>query len=259
MKTLLALPLIMLSISSAARAQQLPLSTTSITAPTADPLLAPQASQSSDDEAAISPANSSEPSLLAFAAPRPSLAALSFATRSSAAATGSSLAPSPDPAPAPQSTYRYTERDYRLEIALGIAIVRFRSSVYYATGVGTHTAAAYFLKDWLAVEGAITTAFAPAIFANENIKYLGYAGGAKISGGRARFEPWAHVLAGGIHVVPQTALGGKNGFEVTAGGGVDYGLTPRVSLRAEGDYLRSHLFGQWQNSAQAIAAVVVHF
>jgi hypothetical protein len=40
---------------------------------------------------------------------------------------------------------------------------------------------------------------------------------------------------------------------------VDYGLNPRVSLRLEGDYLRSHIFGQWQNGAQGIATVVFHF
>jgi hypothetical protein len=245
MKSLLALPLIMLGISTVARAQELPAS--------------PSASQSIDDQAAASSTNSTEPPLLAFAAPRPSLAALSFATPPSISAPASSAAPPADPAPASPQGYRYNERDYRLEIALGVAVVRFRSSVYLATGVGTHTAVAYYLKDWLAAEGAVTTAFAPAIFADEHVKYLGYAGGAKISAGRARFEPWAHVLAGGIHMIPQTALGGKNGFEVTAGGGVDYGLSPRLSLRAEGDYLRSHLFGQWQNSAQAIAAVVVHF
>ncbi len=250
MKSLLTLPLIMLGVSSTTHAQELPVSATSISPPAAASLSAPQ---QSDNEAASGLTNSAEPSLLTFAAPRPSLAALSFATATSASA------PAPSAAPAPQPIYRYTERDYRLEIALGIAVVRFRSSAYYATGVGTHTAVAYYLKDWLAAEGAFTTAFAPAIFANENVKYLGYAGGAKFAGGRARFEPWAHVLAGGIHMIPKTALGGKNGFEVTAGAGVDYGLTPRLSLRAEGDYLRSHLFGQWQNSAQAIAAVVVHF
>jgi len=256
MKSLLALPLIVLGISSPTRAQELPASTTSISAPTAASLSAPQPG---GDEAPTHAANSTYASLLAFAAPRQSLAALSFAAPAPTPAPAPFAAPPADPSPAPQTTYRYTERDYRLEIALGVAVVRFRSSAYYATGVGTHTAVAYYLQDWLAVEGAITTAFAPAIFANEHIKYLGYAGGAKFSGGRARFEPWAHVLAGGIHMIPQTGLGSKNGFEITAGAGVDYGLTPRLSVRAEGDYLRSHLFAQWQNNAQAIAAVVVHF
>jgi hypothetical protein len=256
MKSLLALPLIMLGISGTVRAQELPVSATSISAPA---IVTPSTPQPAEDEAATHAANLSEPALLAFSTPRPSLAALSFAAPTATSAPASSAAPPADPPSAPQTNYRYNERDYRLEIAIGVAIVRFRSSVYYATGVGTHTAAAYYLKDWLAVEGAVTTAFAPTVFANENVKYLGYAGGAKISGGRARFEPWLHVLAGGIHVIPQTALGGKNGFEVTAGLGVDYGLTPRVSLRAEGDYLRSHVFGEWQNNAQAIAAVVVHF
>jgi hypothetical protein len=275
MKSLLPLQLIVLSvllgIASTSRAQQVPaapppevvtMGPTAIGVPTT--VVPPSAS----DEAA--PTENSPPlPLLALNTPPATLAALSFSNSVPAAEPPTTSAPSlsspaasaasgyPDPAPSPQ--YRYTERDYRLEIALGVAIVRFRSNVYFATGVGTHTAVAYFLKDWLAVEGAVTTAFAPSVFAGENIKYLGYGAGPKFSLGRSRFEPWFHVLGGGMHIVPQTALSGKNGFEVTAGGGVDYGLSARLALRVEADYLRSHVFGEWQNSAQATAALVVHF
>lgn len=252
MKSLLALPLIVLGISITAHAQEPLTSATFESAAATATVSSPSVPQST-------PESNIEPSLLALAAPRPGLAALSFAAQPSAAAPTSPAATSGDPRPGPQVTYRYNERDYRLEIALGVAIVRFRSPVYEATGVGTHTAVAYFLKDWLAAEGVVTTAFAPTIYANEHVKYLSYAGGAKFSLGRARFEPWLHALAGGIHLVPQTALSGKNGFELTAGIGLDYGLTPRVSLRFEGDYLGSHIFNQWENSAQGIVAIVMHF
>jgi opacity protein-like surface antigen len=258
MKSLLALSLIALGISSAARGQIVSGGPRAVPDDSAGFASALQANQ----EAGTAIGNSAPFSLTALAAPRTSLAALSFASPSSNSSFSSAPAPAAlpaDPEPASPPSYRYTERDYHLEIALGVAVVRFRSSVYYATGVGTNTAVAYFLKDWLAVEGAVTTAFAPSVFAGENIKYLGYGGGPKISLGRSRFEPWFHLLAGGIHMVPQTGLSGKNGFEITAGGGVDYGLNPRVSLRLEGDYLRSHIFGQWQNSAQGIATVVFHF
>ena len=250
MKSLLALPLIVLGISISARAQE-PIVSTTFESSASAKVSSPSTSLSTEEQ-------SNEAPLLALAAPRPGLAALSFATRLSTSLPASSATPS-EPQPTPQVTYRYNERDYRMEIAIGVAVVRFHSSVYEATAVGTYTSFGYFLKDWLAAEGIVTTAFAPAIFANEHIKYLGYAGGAKLTSGRARFEPWLHVLAGGIHLVPQTALSGKNGFEITAGGGLDYGLTPRVSLRAEGDYLRTHIFSQWGNNFQGIAAVVVHF
>jgi hypothetical protein len=41
--------------------------------------------------------------------------------------------------------------------------------------------------------------------------------------------------------------------------GADYGLSPRLSIRLEGDYVRSRLFSDWQNNFQAIAAAVIHF
>jgi hypothetical protein len=269
MKSLLPLQLIvllvLLGMAGTSRAQQIQALPEVVTVgPTAIGLPTTGVPPSANDEAARAE-NSAPLPLFALKAPPATLAALSFSNPPPAAESGTtSAAPAaprapanPDPAPSPQ--YRYTERDYRLEIALGVAIVRFRSNVYSATGVGTQTALAYFLKDWLAVEGAVTTAFAPSVFAGENVKYLGYAGGPKISLGRSRFEPWFHVLGGGMHIAPQTALGGKNGFEVTAGGGLDYGLNARLALRVEGDYLGSHVFGQWQNSAQAIVALVAHF
>jgi len=138
-------------------------------------------------------------------------------------------------------------------------VIRFRSSFYEATGVGFHSAAAFFLKDWLAIEGAVTSGFAPTIYADEHIKILTYGAGPKISLGHARIEPWLHVLAGGIHALPQTAGNGQNGFQVTSGLGADYGLSPRLSIRLEGDYVRSRLFNDWQNNFQAIAAAVIHF
>jgi hypothetical protein len=189
--------------------------------------------------------------LLAQAPPKPSLAALSFATPAPAPS------PAADPAPAPP--YGYNERDYNLEIALGLSVIRFRSSVYEATGVGFHSAAAFFFKDWLAIEAAVSSGFAPTIFADEHVKILTYGAGPKISLGRKRLEPWVHVLGGGIHALPQTALGGKNGFQVTGGVGADYGLNPRLSIRLEGDYVGSHLFSTWQHNYQAIAAAVIHF
>jgi hypothetical protein len=203
---------------------------------------------------------------IAVAAPRSGLAALSFATAAPAASAVAAAhwswdrsTPAGYPAAAVPKPYGYNERDYNLEIALGISVIRFRSSVYEATGVGFHSAAAFYFKDWLAVEGAVSSGFAPTIFAGENVKILTYGAGPKISLGRHRIEPWLHVLGGGIHALPQTALGGKNGFQVTTGVGVDYGLNPRLSLRVEGDYVGSRLFAQWQNNYQGIVAVVLHF
>jgi hypothetical protein len=276
MKRFLAIPLIVLGITTAAGAQDHPRDDLASSSANAARLFAPWPEATALSAIERNPTEDATPtkatpaaqdsSWTAVAAPRSGLAALSFATPARAAspvgAAHSSLelsTPEGYPAAARPKPYGYNERDYNLEVALGISVVRFRSSVYEATGVGFHSAAAFYFNDWLAVEGAVSTGFAPTIFADEHVKILTYGAGPKISLGRRRIEPWLHVLGGGIHAIPQTGLGGKNGFQVTAGAGVDYGLNPRLSVRVEGDYVGSRLFAQWQNNYQGIAAVVLHF
>jgi hypothetical protein len=163
-------------------------------------------------------------------------------------------------APPPHPSFNYTERESRWEFALGLALVGFRSSAYTATGVGLNSSLAYFLNDWIAVEGSATSAFASTIFVNERVKYLSYSAGPRFSlGQRQRLEPWVHALFGGVHVIPQTALGGQNGFALLAGGGADYAFNPRVSARFGVDYLRTNMFGQSQNNLQGILDMVFHF
>lgn len=161
---------------------------------------------------------------------------------------------------APRPRYVYGSRsDFRWQLALGIALVRFRSPFYYATGVGTNTSVTYFTNEWLGVEGNINTAFAPTIFQGEHVKYVGYGGGPKVAWRRANWEPWAHVTAGGIHILPKIGDLSKNGFEIQVGGGADYRIYPHLSARIEVDWLKTHVLGVWGNSAQANADIVLHF
>jgi opacity protein-like surface antigen len=252
MKRLLAIPLVVLGIASTTRAQydaSDALGTNNVVAV---------------DLARTSAAGSRVPKsgdwlVASLTPPELSPAALSFSSPGGSPAYSSRAAfAEPVPAAPSPSPYNYLERDYRWEIGLAFSVVRFRSSVYYATAPGFHSSVAYFLNNWLAVEGAVTTGFAPAVYGG-TFKYLGYGGGPKFSLGRRRFEPWVHALVGGVHTNPQTALGGKNGFELQAGAGLDYGLNPRLSARLEFDYLASHLFGQWQNSGQGLLGIVIHF
>jgi hypothetical protein len=188
----------------------------------------------------------------------------------SAARTGSnvsiiaeprSLAAPAEPSPAaPEPKFVYGSRDdFRWQLGLGISLVRFRSSLYYATGVGTNTSLTYFTNEWLGVEGNINTAFAPTINLNQHVKYVSYGAGPKIAWRARKWEPWAHALAGGMHVVPQTAGRSKNGFALQIGGGVDYRFYPHLSARVEVDWVKTHVFNEWGNSAQANADIVLHF
>ncbi len=263
MKRLLAVGLLVLGTTSVLRAQN------EISAP---PASAPRASapQPSDNvaldfsrtSAASQAATSSQDSLWAFAAssrwsdPFASAAMESFPSPRSVASPAYPLPAAPSPAP----TIRDTGREFRWQIGLGLALVRFRSSVYYATAVGLNSSVAYFFNDSLAIEGAVTSAFAPAVFQSyEKVKYVGYGAGPKYYFMRDKFQPWVHAIVGGVHILPQTALGSQNGFEVVVGGGLDYTLNPNWALRAEGDYVRTQVFGQSQNNGQAVIGIVYRF
>jgi opacity protein-like surface antigen len=171
------------------------------------------------------------------------------------------LAESAEPSPAsPDPRYVYGSRDdFRWQLALGVSLVRFRSSQFYATGVGTNTSVTYFTNEWLGIEGSLNTAFAPTIFQNEHVKYVSYGAGPKVAWRARKWEPWVHTIVGGVHVLPQTAGFSKNGLGLQVGGGADYRIYPHLSARLELDWVGAHLFGAWQNSAQANVDIVLHF
>jgi opacity protein-like surface antigen len=165
-----------------------------------------------------------------------------------------------EPSPAPRPKFIYSDRDdFRWQLGLGVSFERFRSSIYSASAVGTTTSLAYFLSDFLGVEGDVNTFFAPTIWQKEHIKLVNYGVGPKFAWRRPRWEPWFHGLFGGTHALPQTKNHSQNGFAVQLGGGADYRLLPRLSARAEVDYVGTKLFGQWQNNGQATVSLVFHF
>jgi hypothetical protein len=189
-----------------------------------------------------------------FAQTKVSVAADPAATSASAESASEALPAAPEP------RYVYGNRnDYRFQLALGVALVRFRSPFYYATGIGTNTSLTYFTNEWFGVEGNVNTSFAGTIFQGERVKYVGYGGGPKVAWRRAKWEPWLHAIAGGLHIVPKLAGFGENGFELQVGGGADYRIYPHLSARIEVDWIKTHVFGTWENSGSANADIVLHF
>jgi len=171
----------------------------------------------------------------------------------------------PEPAavpaePAAKPKFVWGDRDdYRWQLGLGGEFLRFRSKVFNASAGGFNTTISYFTNTWFALEGNFVTAFAPPLNDNNHVKYFEGAGGIRIGGRRARFEPFAHALVGGAHMQPQTAAGNRSALAVTGGGGLDFRVNSRLSIRGEADYLYTQFYNETQDNFQASLAVVFHF
>jgi opacity protein-like surface antigen len=192
----------------------------------------------------------------------PASTAGNYALASAGAEASAEPAATPMPA-APAAKPKYVffgdRDDYRWQLGLGVEFFRFQSNFISASLVGTNTSVTYYTNSWFALEGDIVTGFAPQIYDREHVKLFGGAGGIKIGGRRARWEPWGHALVGGSHLQPQTAGASRNALMAQAGAGVDYRLHSRLSLRVEADWVYTSFFGQTQNNYQAVAGVVLHF
>ena len=186
----------------------------------------------------------------------------SFTMASPAGEASAVPAPAPMPA-APAAKPKYVffgERDdYRWQLGLGVEFFRFRSNVINASLVGLNTTVTYYTNSWFALEGNIVTGFAPEIYDREHVKLFGGAGGMRIGGRKAQWEPWAHALVGGSHLQPQTAGTSRNSLMAQAGVGLDYRVHARLSFRVEGDWVYTQYFGETQNNFQGVAGVVLHF
>lgn len=162
--------------------------------------------------------------------------------------------------PSPNPRFVYGGRsDYRWQLGLSLAWVRFNSSRFSANAIGIETSVAYFLNEWLGVEGDVTAVFSPTTIGGNNVKLLVYGGGPKVAWRQKRWEPWLHGIFGGAHEQPQTAGQSRNAYSIMAGGGADYRWNPHLSFRAEGDYLRTGFFGQSQNNFKLAGGAILHF
>src|SRR6266404_1328831 len=165
----------------------------------------------------------------------------------------------PDAPVPPQSSSR-NEEGYRWDLAVGYEYIHFDSSQFSANLSGLHTDLTYNLNSWFGLEGNVISAWGGEIV-GERTKYVLYAAGGRVGFGplRKRLSPWAHALVGGVHVNPQVAGASKNSFALQAGAGADWAYNARVSLRAEGDYVRSTLYSSTQNNFQIGLGAVIHF
>lgn len=149
--------------------------------------------------------------------------------------------------------------DYRWQLGVGLEYLRFRSNAFNSNLFGLNASVVYYTNSWFGVEGNVVAAFGGDVYPNSRAKIFGGTGGIRVGGRRARWEPWGHILAGGGHLQPQTAFGSKTGVMLQAGGGVDYRVHSRLSVRGEADWVYTGFFSQSQNSVQVVAGIVMHF
>ncbi|HKW64863.1 MAG TPA: outer membrane beta-barrel protein [Candidatus Acidoferrum sp.] len=162
--------------------------------------------------------------------------------------------------PSPKPRFVYGGRDdYRWQLGLSLALVHFNSSAFSANAIGVKTSVAYFLNEWLGVEGSVTGAFSPTTIGANNVKVVIYGAGPKVAWRQQRWEPWLHAIFGGAHEQPQTADQSRNSYSIEAGGGADYRWNPHLSFRAEGNYVRTGFFGQSQNNFELAGGAILHF
>lgn len=213
------------------------------------------------DFSAASAAKATLPDLLAVADSFSQLGMTSAPHLSTTLLAEPATADLADPAaPSPKPRFVYGGRDdYRWQLGLGFAWFHFRSTPFNADTFGVKTSVAYFLNEWLGVEGTVTGGFTPATVSGADVNTLVYGGGPKIAWRQKRWEPWLHGIFGGAHENPQTALGSHNSYSITAGGGADYRWNPHLSFRAEGNYVRTAFFHQSQNNFELAVSAVLHF
>jgi len=170
-------------------------------------------------------------------------------------------AAAPDPAaPAPKYVFFGDRDDYRWQLGVGFDYVHFNSRAFDANMYGLNTTLTYYTNSWFALEGTALEVFGPTLFnTNDHAKMFGGAGGFRIGGRRARWEPFGHALVGGSHLQVQTAYGGRTAIMALAGLGVDFRVHARLSLRGEADWIYTGYFSQTQNNIQAVAGAVFHF
>lgn len=177
-----------------------------------------------------------------------------------ASAPGSAIPAPAEPAAKPKYVLFGDRDDYRWQLGVGLEYMHFQSKAFDANMVGLNTTLSYFTNTWFAVEGSLITGFGPTEFnTNNHAKIFAGAGGIRIGGRRARWEPFGHAQVGGSHLQPQTAFGGRSSLLALAGGGVDFRVHSRLSLRGEADWVYTTYFSQTQNNLQVVGGVVLHF
>ena len=209
--------------------------------------------------ATLSAQTASEGGLL-VAAPAPSLNRSVSNPLFSSALRGALLSSArPAPAPAPQEIEGVFP-SYFWQASVGFTYTRF----YEVPGTvvstsGFNGSVAYYVKPWVAAEGAIDAGVGKQL--GQSVKSVFTGGGLRLSASQSdTLTFWIHGDAGEAHFSPKTSFGGENAFGYQAGAGVD--VSPRhhkLAYRLGVDMLGTSFFGTYQLSPKASVGIVYKF
>jgi hypothetical protein len=112
-------------------------------------------------------------------------------------------------------------------------------------------------KSWFGIVGDIGGYHQAAPQGFESNNLVSYLFGPRLSyRTTSRITPFAQVLFGGIYAT----MSGQTALAMTAGGGFDLKISPRVSIRlAQGEYLMTRFGGSTQNNIRISTGLVFHF
>ena len=164
--------------------------------------------------------------------------------------------------PAPAAAHLFHSSDgYPWQVGMNFLYQRFDIGGSDSNLYGLHTTVNRWLGDSMfGIEGDVTATFGRLIPTRREQQVF-YGGGVHIGERSGKFQPWAHVLAGGAHERFNQGGGQSafNGFGLMAGGGVDFQWRSHLAFRFEGDFLATRYAGLWQNTASAGAGVLFDF
>lgn len=164
----------------------------------------------------------------------------------------------PSPPEPPQGVSGVYPR-YEWQASAGYTFVRFYEVPGSSQNLnGGYASVVYYAKDWIGAEAEIFVAF--GTFSAVNSHLLMGAGGVRARHQLSRpVEVWAHALAGGSNLTPQTVYGSTHSFSFEAGAGVDIKGRRRWSYRIEGDAVGTLYFNTYQISPKVAAGIVYNF
>jgi peptidoglycan-associated lipoprotein len=145
------------------------------------------------------------------------------------------------------------------DISLGYSYLRegFSNGI---NAQGGNLSATGYVNHWLGITGDFGAYHASPFGVSANT-YTFLVGPRFAYRSQDRVMPFAQVLVGGAHLTAGGfgVSGSTSGFAWSTGGGVDLGITRRLALRPQFDYIGVHASGGTLNSGRASVGLVFRF